>query len=130
MVLCKLHTIDKKESEDSVDENVDLQEPETQMESSEVNVSRVCGAQSCANGDIAYHKEYLDELDLTLVAKELAENFDRNTVWKIFFFCVCKDYLYYIKLLIIKLFTHCSAPPNFRSCRSRCLLHNFGSEQP
>ena len=44
---------------------------------------------------IAYHTEYLDELDLTLVAKELAENFDRNTVWKIFFFCVCKNFLNY-----------------------------------
>ena len=57
----------QKESEDSIGENIDLQESETQMESSEVNVSFVCGAQCRANGDIAYHKEYLDELDLTLV---------------------------------------------------------------
>ena len=48
----------KKESEDSIDENVDLHEPETLMELSEVNISIVCGAQYCANGDIAYHKEY------------------------------------------------------------------------
>ena len=38
----------------------------------------VCGAQCCGNGDIAYRKEYLEELYLTLVAKELAEKFDRN----------------------------------------------------
>ena len=77
----------------------------------------VCGAQCCANGDIADHKEYLDELDLTLVAKEFAEKFDRNKYFGFSPFCV---QLYYIKLLIIKLFTHCSAPPNFRSCRSHC----------
>ena len=46
-----------------IDENVDLQKPKTQMELSEVNVSFVCGAQCFASGDIAYHKEYLDELD-------------------------------------------------------------------
>ena len=39
------------------------------MELSEVNISIVCGAHCCANGDKAYHKE-LNELDLTLVAKE------------------------------------------------------------
>ena len=68
----------QKESEDStcIDENVDLQEPETQMESSEVNVILCVGLSVGANGDIAYHKEYLDELDLTLVAKEFAEKFD------------------------------------------------------
>ena len=51
-----------------IDVNTSLQEPQTQMEPSEVNVSFVCGTQCSANGDIAYHKEYLDELYLTLVA--------------------------------------------------------------
>ena len=41
-------------------------------------MSVVCGTQCCANGDIVYHKEYLDELDLTLVAKEFDEKFGRN----------------------------------------------------
>ena len=77
-VLCKR----QKESDDSIDENVDL------------------------------HKEYLDELDLISVAKEFAEKFDGKKYLKflIFLFFVCQDFLYYIKLLIIKLFTHCSAP--------------------
>ena len=44
-VLCKR----QKESDDSIDENVDL------------------------------HKEYLDELDIISVAKEFAEKFDSST---------------------------------------------------
>ena len=82
-------SIRPKKSEDSIDENVDLQEPETQKESSEVNASFVCGAKCCANGDIAYHKEYLDDLDL---AKVFAKNFDRNKYYGKFliflFLCV------------------------------------------
>ena len=104
----------QKESEDNIDENVDLQEPETHMESSEVNVSFVYGAQCCANCDIVYHKEYLDELDLTLVAKEFAEKFDRISALVFNFFVCANTFI----LLIIKLFTHCSVPPNFRSCHS------------
>ena len=69
-------------------------------------MSFVCGAQFCANGDIAYHNEYLI---LTLVAKEFAEKFNRNNTL-IFLIFVCKEFLYYIKLLIFKLFTRCSAP--------------------
>ena len=49
----------------------------------------MCGAQCCANGDIAYHKEYLDELELTSVAKEFAENFDQisTTIFNFSLFC-------------------------------------------
>ena len=115
----------QKESEDNIDENVDLQEPETQMESSEVNVSLYVGLNVVPKViAIAYHKEYLDQLDLTFIAKELAEKFDRISLDNSLFVCVQS----FFKLLIIKLFTHCSAPPNFRSCHSHCLLHNFSSE--
>ena len=50
----------------------------------------MCGAQCCANGDIAYHREYLDELDLTLVANLLKILIEMSTLANSLF-CVRKD---------------------------------------